>query len=532
MSVNNNHQPKNIKASSSIGNNGMINPNLSSNFSTPSQPQGHPQIGVSYQGQFHLAQAQTQAIAQAQSKAVHVLQSQGLLLNHSQNLGVGSLGTPSPPISTAGNVNAKRLPQKPPLRPPGPPATNIISPLKSVMELTPAAQRKKQKLPEKQLHYRVASLLPESALYTQLLEFESRVDAALTRKKIDIQEALRNPPCVQKTLRIYIFNTFANQTKTTLKKLNAEPPTWTLKIIGRIMEEGVDPELAAVMKPNPMFPKFSAFFKRVTITLEKMLYPDNHLIVWDNSRTSAHHEGFEVKRKGDKEFTATIRLEMNYVPEKFKLSAALMEVLGIEVDTRPRIIAAIWHYVKARKLQNQNDPSYFNCDPPLWKVFGVEMMKFTMVSQKISPHLSPPQPIQLEHNIKLSGSTPAGDACYDVLVDIPFPIQRELNMLLANTEKNKEMDACDEAICAAIRKIHEHHKRRAFFIGFSQSPVEFINTLIESQSRDLKLVSGEPCHNAERERPSDFFNQPWVEDAVIRYLTRKPAAGTVAPEST
>ena len=51
--------------------------------------------------------------------------------------------------------------------------------------------------------------------------------------------------------------------------------------------------------------------------------------------------------------------------------------------------------------------------------------------------------------------------------------------------------------------------RRAFFLGFSQSPVEFINALIESQSRDLKLVAGEGSRSAEKERRADFFNQPW-----------------------
>ncbi|KAM1460376.1 hypothetical protein ACFXTO_045688 [Malus domestica] len=219
---------------------------------------------------------------------------------------------------------------------------------------------------------------------------------------------------------------------------------------------------------------------------------------------------------------------MNYAPEKYKLSQPLMEVLGIEVETRPRIIASIWHYVKARKLQNQHDPSFFNCDPPLQKVFGEEKMKFTMVSQKISQHLFPPQPIHLEHKIKLSGNSPAGTACYDVLVDVPFPIQRELSSLLANSEKNKEIDTCDEAICAAIRKIHEHRRRRAFFLGFSQSPVEFINALIESQNKDLKLVAGVASRSAEKQRRSDFFHQPWVEDAVIRYLNRKPGAGSDA----
>ncbi|KAJ7974797.1 SWI/SNF complex component SNF12 like [Quillaja saponaria] len=417
------------------------------------------------------------------------------------------------------------------MRPLGFSPTNNISPLRP-MELTPATRRKKQKIPEKQLQDRVAAILPESALYTQLLEFETRVEAALARKKVDIQEALKNPPCIQKTLRIYVFNTFANQIRTIPKTPNAEPPTWTLKIVGRILEDGIDPDQPGVVqKSNPMYPKFSSFFKRVTIQLDQRLYPDNHIIMWENARSPAPQEGFEVKRKGDKEFNVSIRLEMNYVPEKFKLSQALMEVLGIEIDTRPRIIAAIWHYVKARKLQNPNDPSFFYCDPPLQRVFGEEKMKFTMVTQKISQHLFPPQPILLEHKIKLSGNSPAGTACYDVMVDLPLPIQRELSALLANVEKNKEIDTCDEAICTAIRKIHEHRRRRAFFLGFSQSPVEFINALIESQGKDLKLVAGEPSRSAEKERRSDFFNQPWVEDAVIRYLNRKPAAGSDAPGS-
>ncbi|CAN8299753.1 unnamed protein product [Cochlearia groenlandica] len=484
------------------------------------------QMAPNFQSQFQFSQAQALANAQAQSKvSAHLqgqLQAQGIAMNQTQgSQGISGLGPSSPSMMTPGSLNLKRFQQRQTMRPPG--APNAISPMRT-MELTPAARRKKQKLPEKSLQERVAAILPESALYTQLLEFESRVDAALTRKKVDIQESLKSPPCIQKTLRIYVFNTFANQNNMIPGNPNAEPPTWTLKIIGRILEDGVDPNQPGfVQKPNPLLPKCSSFFKRVTVSLDQRLYPENSLIMWENTRSPAPQEGFEIKRKGNQEFTASIRLEMNYVPEKFKLSTALMEVLGIEVETRSRIIAAIWHYVKARKLQNPNDPSFFNCDPALEKVFGEEKLKFTMVSHKISHHLSPPPPIHLEHKIKLSGNNPSISACYDVLVDVPIAIHSDLNNLLANAEKTKEIEVCDEAICAAIRKIHEHRRRRAFFLGFSQSPVEFINALIESQSKDLKVVTGEASRNAERERRSDFFDQPWVEDAVIRYLNRKPA---------
>nr|QQP23413.1 SWI/SNF-related matrix-associated actin-dependent regulator [Sedum alfredii] len=231
---NNYTQAKGFGASPSVfGNTGMAAPQPS----VPGkpmfgQPQAQPQMNGGFQNQFQPSQAQ--AIAQAQSKAQAQaaqaqfqaqLQAQGLTLNSSQNTGMG--GSPSPGISLSGGAGAKRFPQKPPTRPPGPSTLNSASPLKT-MELTPAARRKKQKSSEKDLQDRVAAILPESALYTQLLEFESRVDAALMRKKVDIQEALKNPPCLQKTLRIYVFNTFANQNQTIPNMPNAEPPTWTL----------------------------------------------------------------------------------------------------------------------------------------------------------------------------------------------------------------------------------------------------------------------------------------------------------------
>lgn len=348
------------------------------------------------------------------------------------------------------------------------------------------------------------------------------MDAALARKKVDIQEALKNPPSLQKTLRIYVFNTFNPA------KVN-EPASWSLKIIGRILEDGTEESAGRV---NPNYPKFSSFFKRVRIDLDPMLYTENSTIIWDNARSPSPLEGFEVKRKGDKEFNVTITLEMNYNPEKFKLSMPLMELLGIEVDSRARIITGIWHYVKAKKLQMPSDPTYFTCDPLLQRVFGEDKMKFSLVSQKISQHLSSPQPIVLEHRIRVSGNGAMGNSCYDVMVDVPFPLQKEMSAFLANTEKHKEIEACDEVICASIKKIHEHRKRRAFFLGFSQSPVEFINALIASQSRDLKLVAGEASRNAEKERRSDFYNQAWVEDAVIRYLNRKPPGAADAAGST
>ncbi|KAL6559681.1 hypothetical protein OROGR_004798 [Orobanche gracilis] len=371
------------------------------------------------------------------------------------------------------------------------------------MELAPAVCRVKRKLPDKLIPQKVTAILPESALYTHLFEFEYRLDAALARKKTDIMESLKNPLRAQKILRTYIFNTYANQTGTNLEKGNPEPPSWSLKIIGRILEDGKD----SGSESSTKYPEFSSFLKKITIYLDQNLYPNNHVILWENSRSTVLHEGFGMKRKGDKEFTAIVRLEMNYTPEKFKLSPALQEVLGIEVETRSRTVTALWHYIKMRQLQIPSDTSSFMYN---------------------APSLSPPEHIHLEHKIKLSGDSPVGNTCYDVLVDVPLLLEREMSTSVANLEKNKEIDACDETISSAVRKIHEHLRRRAFFHGFSQSPTEFINTLIASQARDLKLAAADASRDVEKERRAEFYNQPWAEDAVIRYLNRKPAIGSEA----
>ncbi|XP_051119331.1 SWI/SNF complex component SNF12 homolog [Andrographis paniculata] len=483
------------------------------------QMQGRPYFA----GHFQLSEPQAPAYLQSQA-AQGKTDSQVLIRPEAAT----NVGTSSPSIATPASGSAgpaKRI-QRPPSRPSGGASgLGTASPMKT-MELTPAVHRGKRKVPDKAIPDQITALLPESALYTQLLELESNVDAALARKKADIADSLKNPVQVRKVLRVYVFNTFENQTGVNSENENVESPSWSLKIIGRILDGGKDHVMeGGKEKSSSLYPKFSSFFKKITVYLDQNLYPDKHVILWDSSRSPVLQDGFEVKRKGSKEFTAIIRLEMNFAPEKFKLSPALQELLGIEVETRPRIMAALWQYVKMKKLQIPGDTAFFTCDPPLKKLFGEEKLKFSMVNQKLTPHLAPPGPIHLEHRVKLSGSCPSGDTCYDVLVDIPLFLE-EKSTFLASLEQNKFIDDCDESISSAVKKVHEHSRRRAFFLGFSQSPAEFINSLIASQARDLKLAAAGASSEMEKEHRADFYDQPWIEDAVIRYLNRKSPLGS------
>nr|KYP35428.1 SWI/SNF complex component SNF12 isogeny [Cajanus cajan] len=439
-------------------------PSFFANPGVPSIPMNHPSPHLLSQPQGAAAATTTHFHGhfQLSQPQTHVVAQPHVHNNATTNTHV-SPPPPAPP---------KRANQKPPSRPPASSNATQSSAFKT-MELTVAPPRKKRNFPDNLIPQKIANLVPESAIYAKLLQLESH------------------------------------------------DPSWVLRITGRVLEDGKDPVADGIpLKENP---KFSAFFKKITIYLDQGFYPENHVVVWDNARSPVQRDGFEVKRKGNKEFTAVVRMVMNYSPDKFVVSAQLSKVLGIEFDSRSRIIAALWHYVKAKKLQSPNDPSFFMCDASLQRVFGEEKMKFSVASQKISQHLSPPQPIHVEHKIKLCGNGPSGTTCYDVQVDVPLPLEKDMSAFLASTERHKEIDAFDKVICDSIKKINEHSRRRAFFLGFSQSPAEFINALIASQSKDLKLVAGDVSHNVENERRSEFYQQPWVEDAVVRYLTRKNA---------
>ncbi|KAJ6672252.1 SWI/SNF-RELATED MATRIX-ASSOCIATED ACTIN-DEPENDENT REGULATOR OF CHROMATIN SUBFAMILY D [Salix viminalis] len=161
--------------------------------------QSLPQTQGGHPGHFQLSDPQAQVLGHAQyAQAAHAqFQSQIQLANQSiaqlQNVNSGNVGVKSPPVATPSSTSAKKS-HKPPSRPSGGSSNANMGSLFKTMELTPAAHRKKRKLHEKEIPEKVAALLPESTLYTQLLEFEARVDAAMARKKTDIQESLKTPP--------------------------------------------------------------------------------------------------------------------------------------------------------------------------------------------------------------------------------------------------------------------------------------------------------------------------------------------------
>jgi SWI/SNF-related matrix-associated actin-dependent regulator of chromatin subfamily D len=68
---------------------------------------------------------------------------------------------------------------------------------------------------------------------------------------------------------------------------------------------------------------------------------------WTKGTAPAAVDGFEIKRRGDRDVYAKITLILDYSPPRFACSRALQQLLGIELpDTKPRLLSALWQYIK------------------------------------------------------------------------------------------------------------------------------------------------------------------------------------------
>lgn len=251
--------------------------------------------------------------------------------------------------------------------------------------------------------------------YKGLREVERRLDAAMMRKRIDVQESVKREARRFKTLRLWISNTVENQPWQTrgLDENAYDFSTgmdgvYRLKIESRLLnDEGddyldkdsddeADPENvegkedgdtmdhdgedasnsknATVTQPRK---KLSHFFKTISVEFEqvKSLQSDPATpLEWkkpavhpnlQNPPSSADFDCLEFARESDENLNCTINMTRDENPERFRLSKELAEVLDMEEATRGEAITGIWEYVSALGLQEDEEKRGIRCDERL-----------------------------------------------------------------------------------------------------------------------------------------------------------------------
>jgi len=369
--------------------------------------------------------------------------------------------------------------------------------------------------------------LPESELYSKLLDYERRVEAVIDARNVEVADALQRVDRMKSVLRVYIWN---ESHLAVDPRDESHSSFWKLKISGRLLPPkqrpgDVAPEIGDVDRHQGL--PFAYFIKSLEVEIDPQnLNGQSTKIKWNKtSDGDEDKEVFEVLRPGEKALPLKISIVFDHQAPVFRLNERFSRLLGFELGTRSKVITEIWNYIKTRNLQTNKDPSVITCDPDLKALFGgVDSIQLSMISGKLNELLTPADKVTLDYTLQLDGYSPA---VYDVELELPSnALSRVPLQFFSRQAQDAEVARLDRVIGDAISKIMEHKRRRTFYTGFSQNPVEFVNALLKAQSKEVRLIKrlGER-DRYEVETQTEFFKEKWVEDAVVKYFQRRLASG-------
>eukprot|EP01117_Protostelium_nocturnum_P013175 TRINITY_DN4901_c0_g1_i2.p1 TRINITY_DN4901_c0_g1~~TRINITY_DN4901_c0_g1_i2.p1 ORF type:complete len:305 (-),score=106.25 TRINITY_DN4901_c0_g1_i2:40-954(-) len=256
--------------------------------------------------------------------------------------------------------------------------------------------------------------------------------------------------------------------------------------------------------------KFTSFFKRIFVQLDQKEYAGKDTVEWARTLSTVDSDCFEVKRPGRSNTKLKVIIELAHQPTQFKLSPSLSNILHAPMLSRSRVIMSLWHYIKVNRLQDPQDRKLFINNPQLKEIFQTEKTAFAQIPHLVLPHLSPPDPVELEFEIKCSGTTEESEQSFDINLFLEENTEEMKNV----SEYFKKVGHFDDQIEATVSEIYVKKQKMDFMLGFAESPVPFINKLMASQIHDAKLLSSSTDTDEEQLRLAEFYFQPWIRDAV------------------
>ncbi|KAJ3743180.1 SWI/SNF complex 60 kDa subunit [Lentinula detonsa] len=369
----------------------------------------------------------------------------------------------------------------------------------------------------------------DSQMYQSLLEMERKLDWTITRKRMEIQDTLSRNPATTRTLRIFVSHTVSGQSwqagtegdNLTNPETGESIPAWQVRIEGRLLEL---PQRGKDKGPQR---KFSTFIKRMMVEFDRdtNVYPENNIVEWP--RATGHHnpplDGFTIRRTGDVPTNIRVVMYLDHYPEQYRLSPDLSSVLGIREESHLGAVQALWSYIKIQGLQDKADRRLVRSDEKLRVIFGAETIPFQKLPEYVKRHLAPPEPILLHYSFDPSIPLPEPErpTAWDVELKMEdAALKSRMGVMLhANKETSATLAKMDEEIALLAQSLHNSHLKRTFLQSFANDPAKFIQTWLESQSRDLESVLGAGASEGltlrqEELRRSEFFRLPWVEEAV------------------
>ena len=400
--------------------------------------------------------------------------------------------------------------------------------------------------------------------YKDLREQERRLDYAMMRKRLDLQDTYSRSNKRQKTLRIWVSNTAENQPwqKDGLEENafdfeSAGEPTVRVTVEGRILEDpddnimdsddedDADSEPAAKKRKtdDPPPQKMSQFFKSMTVEFDKARnnVPDpGWQVEWKKQQNPDGVDFIAFRRRLDENINISINLTRDENPERYKIAEPLASTLDMAEGDRAEVVMAIWEYIRCFNLQEDEDKRMIRCDDQLRLVFNRDQIHFPHVPDLVMNFLQPLDPIKLPYTVRVDQEylNNPQHTVYDVRVSVEDPLRARVLAMHQNPELHaglRQIAQLDDQLAVIIQALQQSKARHTFFKSMAKDPAGFVNKWVKSQRRDLEVIMGEAARGGGEDGSGPEFAKggkegvwgtPMVEEAV-RYMLAKPAAPKV-----
>ncbi|KAI1933549.1 SWI/SNF and RSC complex subunit Ssr3 [Ophidiomyces ophidiicola] len=421
--------------------------------------------------------------------------------------------------------------------------------------------------------------------YKRLQEIERRLDSAIMRKRLDIQDSVNRNIRRYRTMRLWVSNTVEQQPWQQIEDNPDVLPRigtgrYKVKIEGRFLgdmtdfispddettgdlekdSDAMEEEKAPQKQTNSTRSSFavrkrlSHFFKTITVEFEKPSEPgvaDLATIVWNkppllpnpiNPSPVSDFDSLQFSRAAEVNINGIITMTRDENPERYLLSKDLASILDVEEESRAGIIIGLWEYIKAAGLQEIEEKQAVACNERLrassnsqLQVFGRDKIYFPAIPELIGPHCTPLPPIKIPFTIRVDKEFHDNPvpAIYDIRLAVDDVMRRRMVRLTAATEfpsMLRQVSKLDDQLALVIQALHHSKAKHSFFINLSKDPVHFIKRWFLSQRRDLEIILGESAKAGRTDPDAPEFRRggsgsAWdtpIAKEAIRYMLSRP----------
>eukprot|EP00457_Paulinella_chromatophora_P006260 gb/GEZN01006278.1/.p1 GENE.gb/GEZN01006278.1/~~gb/GEZN01006278.1/.p1 ORF type:complete len:429 (+),score=29.41 gb/GEZN01006278.1/:40-1326(+) len=384
------------------------------------------------------------------------------------------------------------------------------------VERPPSRRRFTQKpQTERELPNLLDVWIPESRIYTQMLNFERRIDASIVERQINLTTAPRR---TNKILRLYL------STEVDPCIEGGEPSNWTLRIQGQLME----PEEPPGSRLSSQFVA-SDFVEKLNVHLDPAIYPPSLSVgTWSKAHSPATCDGWLFKRTGQQSCQAKISVYLANYPAQFKLSKKLSALLELKQASKANIFKALYAMIERARLRVPGRITTIRPNEELAEIIGLGEIDLTDIPSKLTSHLLPPDPVVIDFLCRVSDSeedledSAGGLEVYDIPVDFP---DRSVEMNPMSHTQDGQVDELEKKIATLTKELHKIRQKRDLLRSFCEAPIGTMETLIIAQAADVRGyrrrdhdMTFNPSLDQEHLRRADQFQSDWMPDAVDRYL--------------